>query len=368
MSTNFSFSIAGQSDDNELLFIMREIAMPGPISLTFCCEPSFLFAKNIGCIKSETMICRRNDTGKIVGFGSRSLWNIYQNGEKKTIWYLHSLRSLDEERNSMLLLRAYRYLHSLPNDSDFPCYLTTILDDNDYAKKVLESGRAGLPIYSKIGTMITHLIPLRVKKKIRADGINVEKCNPEVLSSAFLCLDDWNGKHDLSLALDLNEMRGPNSLFQDFSFQSLYVSLSGKLINGTLGVWDQKFFKQTVVKSYHQSMKIARYFYNIYSYVKGLPFLPKEGEKINMIFASFLSVKNDDQFVFESLLEKAICDWSGCGYDWLAVGLCKNSPLEKTLIKYSKREIISSVYFVHWKDDNVVLPKIEFLNLEISIL
>lgn len=92
------------------------------------------------------------------------------------------------------------------------------------------------------------------------------------------------------------------------------------------------------------------------------------GEKINMIFASFLSVKNDDQFVFESLLEKVICDWSGCGHDWLAVGLCKNSPLEKTLLKYSKREILSSVYFVHWKDDNVILPKIEFLNLEISIL
>ena len=118
MNTKFVFGLANESDDGELRAVIRQISMGGSISIAFCREPSFFLAEKTGCIKNNTLVCRESDTGKIIGVGSRSLRRVYINGTEKILWYLSMLRLLPEARNSMTLIRGYKYLRSLSSDSD----------------------------------------------------------------------------------------------------------------------------------------------------------------------------------------------------------------------------------------------------------
>ncbi len=358
MSMKYSFSIAVPSDDEDLRRIIKETYMPGSISLAFCREPSFFLAENIGCIKSEMMLCRRNDTGKIIGFGGRNLWNVYLNGEKKTVWYLHSLRVLPGERDGIALLRAYQYLHNLQNDSDLPYYLTTVLDENISAKKVLEGKRAGLPAYSKIGVMETHLIPIRKDRKVKIKDRNVNRNDLSTISSACDCINEWNSCYDFSQVYNLDDLKNQNKLFLGFSFKNFFTYTISCRVWGTLGVWDQSSCKQIMVAGYSKKMRIARYFYNFYAGIFGLPYLPKEGEEIKMLQTSFLSAKDNNQYVLDAILSNVVSCVSNCGYDWISVGICKGNNLSKVVSRYSSRRLDSSIYLVHWEDiDSAVLPK-----------
>ncbi len=58
---------------------------------------------------------------------------------------------------------------------------------------------------------------------------------------------------------------------------------------GTLGVWDQQSFKQTVVTAYSKKMQFIRPFYNLLACMQGNPRLPRAGANINILYAALLS-------------------------------------------------------------------------------
>ena len=363
MSTKFLFAIAEATDDAELRMLIRRTSMPGSISLSWSREPSFFAAQQVGCIRSETIVCRRSDTGNIIGFGGRSLWNTYQDGVEKTVWYLHSLRLLVEERDGTALLRGYRYFASLPNGSDVPYFITTILDDNEYAKKVLERRCPGMPVYTRVGTMGTYLVPLRVHTKLKHSN-TIAVCNSNLFPSACEFINTWNRQYEFAA---VHKPDSKDELFHGFPVQNLYTSLLNGKVNGTLGIWNQQSFKQLIVDSYSPVMNIGRYIHNAWSYIKGYPYLPPEGKEISMVHATCISAQNNDVSVFRRLLEQAISDWSGIGHDWMAIGVSAGHPFEEVLLKKSIRRIVSGVYIVDWGNEEIVLPKKD-IHLEIALL
>ncbi len=369
MTNNIQFTFGTEADDSELRAVIRRIPMEGSISLTFGREPSFLAAAKTGSLKSETIVGRKAPSSSIIGFGERSLRKVYMNGEEKTIWYLHTLRILPKERNARALLRGYQYFHSLPNESSAPYFLTTILDDNITAKKILESGRAGMPSYTRVGTLQTYLIPLRTRKKIRTTSPEIGRASHLSISSAYSCLDSYNKGYSLAPRYDIPDLLGVSGILPAFNPENLYTfSFEGK-VAGTLGVWDQQSFKQSIVASYSPRMKILRSVYNAQSYFSGSPYLPKTGNQIRMIYACLLSVMGNDTAIFGELLDQVINDWSGIGHDWLVVGLLSGSPLERVVHKKSARQISSGVYLVHWKEDELVFPdRFGKIHLEVATL
>src|SRR5579859_1753241 len=162
----FEFSLAGEAEDEELRDLLRCIAMPGNITLSFQREPSFLLAEQAGSIASQVMVCKDRTKDQIVGMGSRSIRSVYIDGKPTRVGYLSMLRGIPEARGNIALARGYRYLQTLHADGAVPYYFTTILDDNTDAKALLTSGRAGLPVYKPVARLITYLIPLR-RNRIR---------------------------------------------------------------------------------------------------------------------------------------------------------------------------------------------------------
>ncbi len=353
---SYKFSLAGKVEDGALRAVLRQASMLGDISLSFLREPSFFIAEQAGNIMSQTLIYQDEESGKVSGIGGRSVRKLYIDGVQKNIGYLSSLRLLPEVRSSMTLVRGYKYLRHLHGGGEVPYYFTTILDENKYAKRILEKGRASMPTYIPVGIFVTYLIPIR--KRVSDDLRNeIVSCGDDVLPQVHRCLSDWNSRHQFAPAYSLEDLFGVNGLLPHFSPKDLYVCKERGEVVGTLGVWDQQSFKQTVVTDYSLRMRFFRPLYNRIARLQGYPTLPKIGEKIRSVYATLVSSKGDNTEVFEALIRKARSDWSGRGHDYLLVGLSEESKLSATARRLAVREIKSRIYLVHWQEEKVILPR-----------
>lgn len=76
----------------------------------------------------------------------------------QSIGYFTQLRSKRSARGLTFLARAYRFMRTECDRSELPLYITSILEENKSARKILESGRAGLPSYVPIASLVTVLL------------------------------------------------------------------------------------------------------------------------------------------------------------------------------------------------------------------
>src|SRR5207302_3186573 len=123
----------------------------------------------------QVVAARDIDSGRIVGFGSRSVGRRYVNGLPTPIGYLSSLRLVEGHRNRGLVARGYAYFRRLHADGQARLYLTTIAEGNHLAQTLLTSGRAGLPAYHDAGLYHTIALPLARKpgRCALASGVEV---------------------------------------------------------------------------------------------------------------------------------------------------------------------------------------------------
>lgn len=352
----FEFSLAGEAEDEELRALLRHIAMPGHITLSFQREPSFLLAEQAGSVASQVMVCRDRTKEQIVGMGSRSIRDVYIDGKLARVGYLSMLRGVPEARGNIALARGYRYLRELHADGAVPYYFTTILDDNIEAKNLLTSARGGLPVYKPLAQLITYLIPLRRNQSRKNVSNAVSKVSQHQLPEAVAFLQQWSSRYQFAPVYTLEDMLNQSKLLPAFCWENFYIYQENDEIRGTLGVWDQQSFKQAVVTAYSRKMRFARPFYNLYAAVSGNPGLPPTGSEIKLLYASFLS---GDQSAFEALLQQVLKDWSGKGYDYLSLGVCADNPLSPLAARYATQHISSTVYVVYWQDEGVSLPEME---------
>ncbi|HEU0001205.1 MAG TPA: hypothetical protein VFQ36_09920 [Ktedonobacteraceae bacterium] len=362
----FEFSLAGEAEDEALRALLRRIAMPGNITLSFQREPSFLLAEQAGSVASQVMMCKDRTKDQIVGMGSRSIRNVYIDGKPAQVGYLSMLRGVPEARGNIALARGYRYLHTLHADGAVPYYFTTILDDNTDAKNLLTSARGGLPVYKPLGQLITYLIPLRRNRLRKSAGNEASRVDQQQLPQAIAFLQQWNSQYQFAPVYTLDDMLGQSKLLPAFCRKNFYIYKEQDEVRGTLGVWDQQSFKQTVVTAYSRKMQALRPFYNVYATITGNPGLPPTGSEIKLLYASFLSGSSGP---FEALLYQVCKDWSGKEYDYLSVGICTDSPLSTIASRYATQQLSSTIYIVYWQDTQVALPTTDMpVHLEIATL
>lgn len=369
MATRFRFELAQESDEESLRNVLRRTQMQGSIKLAFEREPNYLWGENLGNDRTQVTVVRDATTENIVGCSSRSVRRAYVDGHPMDIGYLGGLRGLPEIRGGTLLARGYRFVRSLHDAENVPFYITAILSENALAERVLTTARAGLPVYVPLGTYITGLIPLvRFRSKWSSDVVRMNNSS-FTTSDVVEALNAYNRRWQFAPHYTQSDFEGDNKL-RGFSLDDLYVSSKDGEIVGTIGVWDQHAFKQTVVRSYSKPLAATRPLYNIYATLRSFPYLPAPGSFIRNVYGSFVSVKDDDPKVFRSLIDAVRADWSGKGYAYLAAGFHEDHPLAGTLVENSARLLKSMLYLVYWPNDGqeVQLPQKKVSHVEISTL
>lgn len=202
MAGRFEYALASQDDDAALRGLLRQIAMPGDITLAFLREPSYFVAEQAGCVSSQVLLCRdRQQDGRIVGMASRSVRNVYIDGSPTHVGYLGMLRGVPESRGNIGLARGYQYLKRLHADGSIPYYFTTILDENAAAMDLLTSARGSLPIYHPFAHLVTYLIPLTGRRRATRSGESVTRVRREQLDEAIAHLNECNSSHQFARSI-----------------------------------------------------------------------------------------------------------------------------------------------------------------------
>jgi len=342
----YQFELATEADDADLRRILAETPMPGRISVAFRREPSFFDALAVDGTWHQVVAARDQASGRLVGFGVRSIGERYVNGRPTAIGYLSALRLLEGHRNRGLVARGYRRFRELHQDRRALLYLTTIAEDNGAARQLLTSGRAGLPGYHAAGRYQTVVLP---PARGRSDEVG-----PGIRAA---------GWKDLPGLLDFWQKYGPRrqffpryrredffqlgGVFRNLQAEDILLAEKDGEIVGTLAVWDQRPFRQTVVHEYSSVLRWARWLYNPWAAWRGLPALPAPGATIPCRVAALAVVAKDDPAVFAALLGAAR---QYAGRDNLLVGLHEADPL-LTVLRHIRTVCYTTlVYHVCWED------------------
>ncbi|UXJ04468.1 GNAT family N-acetyltransferase [Morganella morganii] len=134
----------------DLLRLLEDNAMQGDWELVMTRRPGY-FSPRDDFGEVYPALARDGDT--LVGMCQLSIQSGWVNGEEARMGYLGSLRIVPKYRNHLKVLQAgFSYLRQLPTPDH--CY-TSIAENNLLARRLLERGVEGLPLYRFLSSMST---------------------------------------------------------------------------------------------------------------------------------------------------------------------------------------------------------------------
>src|SRR5512133_1633844 len=162
------FDLVRPEDDEALRRLLRNNPIAGRISVTMEREPSYFRAVALEGPFHQVAVARDQETGEVVGMGTRSIRPAYLNGEVRDIGYLGQLRVLHRAGEKSVVARGlaqgFEFMKRLHADGRTPFYLTSIVADNLPARRLLTAGLPGYPRYCDYAPYNTYAIALGRKK------------------------------------------------------------------------------------------------------------------------------------------------------------------------------------------------------------
>jgi hypothetical protein len=349
--SRYRFELAGPADDAGLRDILAHTPMPGHIAVSFRREPSYFAGAQVDGRFRQVLAVRDRESGRLVGFASRSLGPRYVNGRTESIGYLSSLRILPEHRNRGLLPRGYAHVRRLHADGRARLYLTTIAEGNRLALDLLTSGRAGLPTYHFAGRYHTLALPLPKRPEPRSppEGVLIRSARPEDVPR----ISDWlrieGPRRQFFPVYAAEDFTAADGIFKDLRTEDILLAWRGGQLVGVLAGWDQQGFRQTVVHGYGRLMSCVRPLYNAWACWRNLPGLPRPGEPFRYLTGALPVVQSADPQVFAALVD-ALRTRAAGAYSYLLLGLHESDPLFAVTCSWRATRYITRLYLVCWQD------------------
>jgi hypothetical protein len=336
------FAIATPADDAEIRGLLRENPMPGRIALTLEREPDYFADAGLPGTEKHTVIASENN--RVVCAGSCAIRERFINGEPRRVGYLGGLR-LDARATGRfdILRRGYEFFRELQTDAPADYYFTSIAADNAPARKFLERGLAGMPAYEFVGEFVTALLPAgRPPPSCAAPGAGTLDSG-ELLN----CLND-NGRHyQFAERWTAQELAALPAL--GLQAENFHCVRSGGRITAAAALWDQRVFKQTVIRGYAPWLALARPAVNVAARILGTPRLPAVGSTLAHAFVSHLAVDPEESGALAALIAPLRKFAAGRGIEFLTVGFAANdSRLASLRRNFRCREYRSRIYVVRW--------------------
>jgi hypothetical protein len=353
----YRIDLAGPEDDADLRHILAATPMPGAISVSFRREPSYFDGARVDGRFRQVLAARRVDTGRLVGFGCRSIMRRFVNGRPEDVGYLSTLRILREHRNRGLVTRGHAHLRRLHRDGRTRLYLVTIAEGNRTAETLLTSGRSTLPAYQFAGRYHTLALPIsrRPPRPRYDDGVRIRPAVREDWPRVVDWLRAEGPRRQFFPLYGGDDLVGEGGIFKDLRAEDILLALRGDRIVGVLAGWDQVGFRQTVVHGYGPILGTLRPAYNAWARWRGLPALPAPGEMVRSLTASMPVVHRDNPRVFAALVEALRARAAG-RYGYLMLGLHESDPLLDVARRWRATWYTTRLYLVCW-DDGVELRR-----------
>lgn len=323
--------------------------MDGAIRVSLEREPDAALAAGVEGDSHATVVARDPATGRILGLGTRCVWNAFVNGEPCRLGYLSQLRVDRAARGRRRLLAAgYAALRDLRGPGEAPFDLTSIIADNEIARRLLGAAVPGLPRYRELAGFVTLVVPVRGKGHKGQQGPKIEVGVAERMAAVADCLMRNRRRYQAAPFFTAEELLSPERS-RGLAPEDFRLAVWDGQVVGCLALWDQSGFKQVVVRGYEPRLARWRPWINRFSPVLGTPRLPDPGEVLPHAYISHIAVDGDDPEIFQALVESAYAEARARRYVYVVIGLAAGHPwlpwLER---RFRPRRYESVLYTVDW--------------------
>lgn len=313
----YRFELATRGDDAALRALLAGGAVPGRIAVSYEREPDFFLGERSLGPFVQTLVAR-DEAGGVAGVASRAVRPLWVNGTREDVGYLSQLRVARGHEGRGLVTAGYRFLAELHRDGRTAGYLSTIVEENAVARRLLvDAPRPSVPRYREIAAVET--LALEVRPAL-APPLDVARAVDDSLDAAVAFLNEQGGRRNLFPCVEATSLDGVAGA----PAGDLWVVRRAGAIVAAGALWDQSAFKQTVVRGYPPAL---RGFHNALQRLRGGPPLPAVGERVRYATVALLAVADDDPFSLDALLTRLLGEASARGYAWLMLGLTSRDPL-----------------------------------------
>ena len=305
------FKIIQNSDySDEIRNVLNDEEMESLVQVTYEKVPNLFESLQKDSEKTPIIVAGIDvKTGYLVGVGACSIF-------KKNIGYLNSFRIKKEYRNKVNFGKAYEMLITEAKKLGVKNIVTTILEENKIAQKILTKRRKSMPIYE----FYKNIVFFSLKNVKKGDLIVKDE---EILNY---------GNFEIHLKNKTN--------------------------------------KKYVVKDYKKIYKFLYKFRKVIAFF-GYPEMPEINKISNFLYTDFvLKGKNADEKKNKNEFRKAVKFVQNKGYncDFFMIGSYENSFLEKNLDKMKVFKYKSKMYKVFYEKIENVERDNNFRNENIEIL
>ncbi|PWU09150.1 MAG: hypothetical protein C5B50_28065 [Verrucomicrobia bacterium] len=370
--------MARKEDDAAIRRLLRDNPMEGDIVLSFEREPDYFRGTPLPGSDDQTILAFEGN--HVVCMGRCSTRTRYLNGRPRRVAYLSELR-LDRRfaGRADIVRRGYQFFEQLGGSADY--YFTSIASDNERSIRLLERGLPGFPAYSVLGELKTVVIP------VPSSSAGAKRLHDRASHQ----LRRWSLRHTTAaahepdhLAQFLNRAGERRQLASSWTGEELarlgefgldladiHLVLEGDKIVGCVAIWDQRLFRQTVIRGYSRKLSLLRPWLNASARIFGFPRLPVPGSALAHAFLSPFAVCSEQPSIFVNLVQLCLACASSKDIEYVTLGLDAREPAFAAICKtFSCRVYSSRLYQVHWLrakarpeplDGRPLLPEIAFL-------
>jgi hypothetical protein len=263
------------------------------------------------------------------------------NGAIEHLGYLGGLRVQPAHRRRIRHLReGYASIRRLaPEATTLPWWFTVVAKENDVARRLLESGVAGLPRYRAIGNYTTYAIA-------SARGRSLSRWR-RLLAGEIPALLIWHRQlaagQQLSPVLDEQRIR-------KLGLDSVWVCIESNAFVGLAVLWNQSAYKQVVARRYRGALHWLRPAYNGYARLARRIVLPAQGCALEQSFIAFLTLAPQVQSDRDAARDMLADLLSKCSTPVATLGLHDEHPLLPTLLSFRPMRYSAQVYAVEFDD------------------
>ena len=350
MSTELTFEAATEATESQLRQLLRNNPLTGDIRVSLEREPDAFHAAGISGDDFQMMLAFGGEPQRLIASGGRFELETYINGVEQRIGYFGELRAQGGlKARRKLLLGSYQAMRRFHEAGDVSFYLTTIIEDNHRARRLLEAGLGDMPTYQPLETMVTMTIPAKLGAR-RRSSLRIVPGHDQRLIDIAAKLAEHGTSYQFHPVWSEETLRSPVRC-RGLAPGDFLICQRGDRVRGCLALWDQRAFKQTVIRGYSPRLGRVRPLLNIIAPVIGRPRLPAPGARLESAFLSHVAVDEDDEETLIALVASSCEQAMKKDIDYVMISFATRNPLAKVVRKrFPCHEYVSVIYVVYWED------------------
>jgi hypothetical protein len=340
--------VATPEHDRAIRQLLRSNPMPGAIDLSFEREPDFFRSTDIAGEKEDVVLAFSGR--RLVCMGRCIVRPCWLGGAVRRVGYLSELRLDASARGRFdILRRGYAFFEELQRGSPADFYFTSLAADNLRARRLLERGARGLPEYMGLSDYVTLAIPVPGKGGLPlAPGLRPEPATPAHVRGLVEFLNASGARHDLTMAWTEGELLGLER--HGLSLGDFRLVIDRGRIAACAALWDQRAFRQVVIRGYSGALRLARPLLNLGERLHGRGRIPAVGSVLACAFLSPIAVAAGSENLLPSLVESFFPAAAERGLGFLALGFDAADPRAAIVRRHFRgRAYRSRLYQVAWR-------------------